>query len=423
MDGIQTLIKSQSLLENMFVHMNDGIALIKQKNESFTFTYMNPSMRQKYGELFGMNISDLHENTNQFYLVKALKRAGRFPGQVLWNSERAQSPFQENHYIQYIEDRTYLLFIKDEPISALGLLQRKEQELKESESRYQSLVETSPDSVFVHDEEDRIIYVNKAGIKLLGATEKSELHGQDIKAFVNDERADKVRERLATLFSGEIVKGPITRKLIKLDGSVIDVEMHGGLVKYHQVQAVQTICRNISERIAQRNALEKLAYYDQLTKVPNRRYFFDKLKDELERVEKTNSFLALLFIDMDNFKQINDRYGHQIGDEVLVIFTKRVEQGLRNSDFLSRLGGDEFVILLSGLTSLAQPQQVADRMMERISEPILLRGYTISINVSMGISIYPEHGTSQGVLMSKADHALYEAKEKGRNRVSIYKQE
>ncbi|MGP4059353.1 PAS domain-containing protein [Halobacillus sp. H74] len=207
MDGIQTLIKSQSLLENVFVHMSDGIALIKQKNESFTFTYMNPSMRQKYGELFGMNISDLHENTNQFHLVKALKRAGRFPGQVLWNSERAQSPFQENHYIQYVEDRTYLLFIKDEPISALGLLHRKEQELKESESRYQSLVETSPDSVFVHDEEDRIIYVNKAGIKLLGATQKSELHGQDIKAFVNDERADKVRERLATLFSGEMVKG------------------------------------------------------------------------------------------------------------------------------------------------------------------------------------------------------------------------
>lgn len=147
------------------------------------------------------------------------------------------------------------------------------------------------------------------------------------------------------------------------------------------------------------------------------------MNSELEQAEEDQSMLALLFIDLDNFKQINDRYGHQIGDEILVIFTKRVKQKLRDSDTLSRLGGDEFVILLTSITSGDQPNKVADRIMNSITKPIFKEGRAIHISASIGISIYPDHGRDRNDLMTRADRALYDAKERGRSRISVSTEE
>jgi diguanylate cyclase (GGDEF)-like protein len=197
--------------------------------------------------------------------------------------------------------------------------------------------------------------------------------------------------------------------------------MNSVLIDYPRSEAVQVVCRNITERKERLNQLEEMAYYDQLTNISNRRCFFQQLQIELEEAEENQSILSVLFIDLDNFKEINDRFGHQTGDEVLVIFTKRVKQMLRSTDTFSRLGGDEFVVLLSNLRSAKDPQTIANRMMERITQRLSIDGQTLYISVSIGIASYPEQGTSREMLLTNADQALYEAKKKGRKCVEVYR--
>lgn len=424
MEVSQSLRNNQSLLKNLLQQVSDAIAIIEVIDEKALYTYFNPTMKRVYGGLENCFLDDIYCEREYTPLWKTLKEADSSPGQLVNGSDVDNAPYCADYKIQSIKrDSTYLLFIKMEARTAFDLLEKKERELSESESRYKALVETSPDAVFVHDEEDKIIYVNQAGLRMIGADRKADMLGKDIKSFVHDESAQSVRDRIAILLSGGFVKGPIERQMKRVDGSVIDVEVHGSVVQYQEVKAVQSICRNISERRKQQEQLEEMAFYDQLTQVPNRRSFFEKLEKEWKRVEKQKSILALLFFDLDNFKQINDRYGHQVGDELLVIFTKRLAQGLRKSDTLSRLGGDEFVILLTDLRSVDHPRLVADRMLDRVLRPVHLQGSEIEISVSIGVSIYPEHGTSQGDLLTKADRALYVAKESGRRSVSVYSPE
>lgn len=421
MNAIHSLINQPTILKNLFHHLSDAVAIIQNVNGSMIYTYINATMQWVYGDLHGCAFNDLYCEAKRNHIKETMEKAENSQGVLVECSHCAPNPFQISYSIQSVEiGETYLLYIKMDSTQMMKLIEEKERQRVESESRYESVVETSPDSIFLHDERDRIIYVNQAGIHLLGAENSVELLGQDIKKFLYNEPVEDVRERLHTLLSGGYVKGPIERQLQRVDGSIIDVELHGGLVEYHQIKAVQTICRNISERRKQQHQLEEMAYHDQLTNIPNRRYFFEKLEDELERVKNQNSILALLFFDLDNFKQINDRYGHQIGDELLVIFTKRLNQGLRKTDTLSRLGGDEFVILLSDLADTNHPRQVADRMLDRVLQPIHLQGCEIEISVSIGVSIYPEHGMDKGELLTKADRALYKAKENGRSCVSVY---
>ncbi|WP_167360115.1 diguanylate cyclase domain-containing protein [Halobacillus dabanensis] len=415
---------NQSLLKNLLQQLSDAIAIIEVIDEKALYTYFNPTMKRVYGELENCFLADIYCEKKYTPLWKTLKEADSSPKQLVNGSDAENAPYYVDYKIQSIKrGSVYLLFIKMDAGTAFDLLEKKERELSESESRYESLVETSPDAVFVHDEKDQIVYVNQSGLRMIGAERKTDLLGKDIKSFVHNESAQSVRDRIAILLAGGFVKGPIERQMKRLDGSVIDVEVHGSVVKYQEVKAVQSICRNISERRKQQEQLEEMAFYDQLTQVPNRRSFFEKLEKEWKRVEEQKSILALLFFDLDNFKQINDRYGHQVGDELLVIFTKRLNQGLRKSDTLSRLGGDEFVILLTDLNSVDHPRLVADRMLDRVLQPIHLQGSEIEISVSIGVSIYPEHGTSQGDLLTKADRALYVAKENGRRSVSVYSPE
>ncbi|MBX0358065.1 sensor domain-containing diguanylate cyclase [Halobacillus sp. Nhm2S1] len=421
MNAIHSLINQPSLLKNISHHLSDALAIIQKVKGKMIFTYINATMQRVYGDLEGYALGDLYCEAKRQHIEETMKRSENFSGHLAESSDLSPNPFQISYSIQSVEvGETYLLYIKMESARMMKLIEEKERQRIESESRYESVVETSPDSIFLHDEEDRIIYVNQAGMDLLGAEKAVELLGQDIKKFLYNEPCEDVRKRLNTLLSGGYVKGPIERQIQRMDGSIIDVELNGGLVEYHQIKAVQTICRNISERRKQQHQLKEMAYHDQLTNIPNRRYFFEKLEDELKRVKHQDSIFALLFFDLDNFKQINDRYGHQIGDELLVIFTKRLSQGLRKTDTLSRLGGDEFVILLSDLADTVHPRKVADRMLDRVLQPIHLQGCEIEISVSIGVSIYPEHGMDQGELLTKADRALYKAKENGRSCVSVY---
>lgn len=420
MDNLPGLFKNERWMKSLFQQLEDGIAIVKKEEDCFLFLYVNPSLLERYPGMEGNILKKTDHAAMYNHLCRVCEAADRKNGQVVPIAEEPSSPFQEPYQLYCMKpEAVYCISIDGKARRGAGRIEM----WMEDAYRYRSLVETSPDAVFVHDQDDRIVYINQTAVHMIGVNKPEDVYGQDIKRYFSGENEEKTRDRLRRLFAGLEVKGPIERQLVKVDGTCMEVEVHGGLVHYSGEKAVQTVCRDISERRMQQEKLKTMAYYDQLTNVANRRYFFDKLNSELEQAEEDQSMLALLFIDLDNFKQINDRYGHQIGDEILVIFTKRVKQKLRDSDTLSRLGGDEFVILLTSITSGDQPNKVADRIMNSITKPIFKEGRAIHISASIGISIYPDHGRDRNDLMTRADRALYDAKERGRSRISVSTEE
>lgn len=184
--------------------------------------------------------------------------------------------------------------------------------------------------------------------------------------------------------------------------------------------------QDISEQRKAEESIRQLAYYDSITGLPNRDLFKEHLNMALYQAARDKSKVAVMFLDLDNFKRVNDSLGHEAGDQLLKIISKRIQESVRCSDLaardvsdvdtsLARLGGDEFTILLSGLHGIKHVEAVAQRVIKHIAEPVTLSGNKVVVSASIGISIYPEDGKDIDTLLKNADAAMYEVKAKGRN--------
>jgi diguanylate cyclase (GGDEF)-like protein/PAS domain S-box-containing protein len=187
--------------------------------------------------------------------------------------------------------------------------------------------------------------------------------------------------------------------------------------RYGDPEFVLGIADDITELVAARKQLEQHANYDALTGLPNRRLFMDRLTHALERCTRSGQGLALLFIDLDNFKGVNDRLGHPFGDELLKEVGRRLSRSARTVDTVCRLSGDEFTVVMedAGFASLHEAGIVAMRIIAALNEPFAIGGHTINVTASVGISICPVDGTDAEALIRHADRALYRAKALGKN--------
>ncbi len=188
----------------------------------------------------------------------------------------------------------------------------------------------------------------------------------------------------------------------------------------------QEVVQRTSDLKEMADEAHRLAYFDTLTGLPNRRQLIDQFDVAVKEAAITQSAVALLFLDLDRFKRINDTLGHHIGDELLIAVAERIKHCLRTCDTvsrlnnseptcISRLGGDEFVVFLTGLTYPQQSGRVAQRLIQAIRQPIVVQGYTLTVTTSIGISLFPEDGSDVASLLKHADTAMYQAKEKGKN--------
>jgi diguanylate cyclase (GGDEF)-like protein len=172
---------------------------------------------------------------------------------------------------------------------------------------------------------------------------------------------------------------------------------------------------DISNRKKNEEIIWQQANFDALTGLPNRRMFFDRLNEQIKRSTRTKSMFALMFIDLDGFKAINDTLGHKAGDSLLIIVSKRISQCIRDSDTSARLGGDEFTIILSDLENMDAIACVAEKLLSAINQPYQLGCNVGIVSVSIGVAVYPNNGINGDALISVADSAMYEAKAKGKN--------
>jgi diguanylate cyclase (GGDEF)-like protein len=158
-----------------------------------------------------------------------------------------------------------------------------------------------------------------------------------------------------------------------------------------------------------------MAEHDGLTGLPVRNVLLERLEQALDEIKRHTNSLALLMVDVDNFKHINDSMGHAVGDQVLITIGARLQESLRSTDTVARMGGDEFTVLLTGLNNSEEAQKIASQLVSKISEPMVFHGIRVEVSVSVGVATYPASGSDVKTLLRNSDAALYKAKARGRN--------
>jgi diguanylate cyclase (GGDEF)-like protein len=206
---------------------------------------------------------------------------------------------------------------------------------------------------------------------------------------------------------------PAEVRFIRKDGTRIDLQMAATPLMYHGRPAVQAVAHDITERKRAEDTIRKMAYYDMLTGLPNRALFDDRLAVVINNAERNNDTFAVMFMDMNDFKLVNDNLGHAIGDRLLSEVANRLQTVVRRSDTVARLGGDEFTVLLPRVTSRKAAALVARKMTQAMEDPVITEKGAVPIDISIGIAFYPTDGHSFSELMYAADMAMYASKNEG----------
>lgn len=299
--------------------------------------------------------------------------------------------------------------------------QHAEEALRASEERYRDLIENAHDLVQSIASDGRILFANRAWLETLGYC------AQDVPAInlfqiVHPNTLTEFRRLLDRVFAGEQSIFAQTEFVAK-DGREVLVEGSvTGRVESGRVVAAQAIFRNTTERREWEARLDRATRHDSLTDLPNRVVFVDRLNQALVRVRarRTPRPLAVLMLDLDRFKLVNETLGHASGDRLLLSVAQRLSSCLREGDTVARLGGDEFAILLPEIDKASDMVIVVEKLFAAIRPPVVLDGHEVFATMSIGISIAPDDGEEAGIVLKNADAAMYRAKDQGRNTYQLY---
>ena len=328
-----------------------------------------------------------------------------------------------------LEDRLFSIAIAN--LIALALEQgercRTEAALRESEARFRTLADSLPVMVWVADPDGRCTWFNKTWLDYTGRTLDQQI-GDDWTQEVHPEDVDGCRRSYEKALQARV---PFTLeyRFKGRDGAYRWILDSGG-PRFHpdgELAGFIGGCLDISDRKrAEEEArsrevqIHHLAYHDALTELPNRVLLLDRLGQALAQAERDGAQIAVLYIDLDRFKTINDTLGHPAGDELLRQVASRLRTVLREGDTVARLGGDEFVILLPHIPAVRDAAQVAAKVLRVVSAPFTLFGQELNTTTSLGVSLFPKDGTNAETLLKHADTALYQAKGRGRNQYQFF---
>jgi diguanylate cyclase (GGDEF)-like protein/PAS domain S-box-containing protein len=372
-------------------------------------------------ELLALSIQDLEAEVSGEDLIRLWSRLA--PGQPVTVDGRHR---RKDGTTFPVEVRVGLFEVGGEGSLILALArdvtERKwaEERLLESERRFRQLFEQSVEALFLHDEEGRLVDCNREAYRSLGyrREELLELHLSD---FVVDLIPPSERETRRDTPWKRALGGTRTEVSFhenrhrRKDGTTFPVEVGIGSIEHGGRRLILASCRDITERKALEEALAHRASHDSLTGLPNGTVFRERLAQALSRSSRRGDRVAVMFLDLDDFKNVNDSLGHHMGDRLLVAVAERLRSCVRTEDTVARLHGDEFVVLLEDLTREDETLRVAERILKAMRRTFVLGGQEIHVTPSLGVALSPADGEARSGrdLVEDADEAMYRVKRAG----------
>ena len=313
------------------------------------------------------------------------------------------------------EEQTYTAFIRD-----ISERKRAQHDLEAREQRFRALVEKSWSGVALLDADLAFTYVGSSTQRLLGYAER-ELIQTSFLGFVHPRDRQAARETFSELSATPNREAQVELRFLHKNGTWIWLEAFGqNLLHDSSVNAIIVNYRDITQRKATEKQLEYQAYYDALTGLPNRLLFRDRVVNAIAQAKRHRRGIAVMYLDLDHFKLVNDGLGHSVGDGLLSEVAVRLQGSIRASDTISRLGGDEFTILLNDTNSTDAIFAVARKVLQSLTRPFRVNSHELFVTASIGISIFPADGEDVETLLKCADSAMYRAKELGRNQAQLF---
>jgi diguanylate cyclase (GGDEF)-like protein/PAS domain S-box-containing protein len=283
-----------------------------------------------------------------------------------------------------------------------------------------SVFNASSASIVITDSDNRIVSVNPAFTEITGY-EAHEAIGRTPNMLSSGKQSQEFyREMWQSLALNKHWHGELWNR--RKNGEIFAEQLTINVVAHKDgsVHRYVAIFSDITEKKQADDLMWRQANYDTVTDLPNRRLFFDRLDQEIKKCRRSTQYLALFFLDLDRFKEVNDTYGHDIGDQLLIQAAQRLNACVRNTDTVARLGGDEFTLILADLADTTRVEMVAMSIRDALKKPFHINNTDLHISGSIGIALYPDNTTDAYDLIAKADIAMYEAKRQGRNRYCFY---
>jgi diguanylate cyclase (GGDEF)-like protein/PAS domain S-box-containing protein len=379
---------------------------------------------QPYMDMWGIPrevmVNARHETIFQHYSSQL-----KDPQQFLLSTEVIYGAWLPESFdiLEFIDGRVFERYTKARTLEGPNMVRiwsfRDITERRQAEAykaQLAAMVESSDDAIIVKDLNGIITSWN-AGAERIFGYQASEIIGSSILELIPPERHEEENGIMNLVKSGrrvdhfETVRWGKNKKPVDVSVTISAVKNSDG-----NIIGVSKIARDITERKESQKRIEYLAHYDLLTGLPNRALLADRMKTAIGNARRYSFQLAVLFVDLDRFKPINDSLGHEMGDKLLKIVAERMKSTVRKTDTVSRLGGDEFVILLSQIHAASDAVRVAEKIIAALSQPYHIEQHELVLSASIGISIYPDSGKDASSLLRSADEAMYSAKGQGRNR-------
>ena len=304
-----------------------------------------------------------------------------------------------------------------ETIRDITLRKKAEDDLRQSEERYRTIIENIGDGYYEVDLKGNITFLNDAALRIISLPQ-SEVEGLNFKSFATGEDTAVIFSVFHQVYLTGIPFRGLSWRVVRPDGKEQHMEISVSLIRDAAARpnGFRGIMHDITERRKAENAIQHMAYHDPLTGLPNRLLFYDRFSQIMAHARRNQGQFAVIMMDLDKFKDINDRLGHDVGDQLLRSVSERLSSQIRDGDTVARFGGDEFLLLLPGMKQIEDLDPLGQKVLQAFQQPFAVSGQALSIHASIGIAVFPDDGSDMDTLVQKADFAMYRAKSVGGNR-------
>jgi len=421
----EELQKSEARYRNVFDSAGTATVLIE---EDMTISIANPEFEKLSG--YSREEIEGRKKWTEFGDTEDLKRMKEY--HAIRRSKEGEVPTEYEFRFIDKQGNVKNIFLKTGMIpgtkrsvaSLMDITERKQAEavLRESEELLTSYLENAPEGIYMNGLEGTFLYGNRMCEEIIGYR-REELIGKNLLELnlLSENSFDKAVQLLQANMEGKPT-GPDEIELISKEGRLIPVEINTSVVQRMGQKIVLAFIRDITERKQAEEKIQQMAYHDSLTGLPNRKLFSDRSSIALTQAQRNKKEVGIAMLDLDNFKDVNDTLGHDVGDLLLKATAERLTAALRKGDTVARFGGDEFALILPDLKAVEDAIQVAQKIVDSFRKPFLIDTHQLMVTTSIGIAVYPDDGVDESTLLKNADIAMYQAKQAGRDRYHLYKQ-